>query len=128
MGGKASKKRSVESTTRQSGVAPKVEPLASGNQSQPGQSTEPERVDSKTRGDYTERSEAAISSKQAKQKEVVEASNAHEEAAVITATEKKTPCEPHDGEEMVSGRSTSFNSVKSAQTHFSYEQRNTRCR
>eukprot|EP00057_Strongylocentrotus_purpuratus_P008600 XP_011663074.1 PREDICTED: uncharacterized protein LOC105437773 [Strongylocentrotus purpuratus] len=101
MGGKASKKRSAGSSTQQSGVAPKVEPLASGDQSQAGQSTKPERVDSNTRGDYTERSEADLSSTQAKQKEVVKASNAHEEAAVTTATEKKTPCEPHDGEGMI---------------------------
>ncbi|XP_030848562.1 uncharacterized protein LOC105445920 [Strongylocentrotus purpuratus] len=102
MGGKASKKRSAASTHhQQSGGAPVVEPLASGDQSQAGQSKEPERVDSNKRGDYTESSEAAISSKQAKQKEVVEASNAHEEAAVITATEMKTPCEPRDGEEMI---------------------------
>ncbi|XP_030849491.1 uncharacterized protein LOC105437773 [Strongylocentrotus purpuratus] len=102
MGGKASKKRSAGSTHhQQSGGAPVVEPLASGDQSQAGQSTERERVDSNMREDYTESSEAAISSTQAKQKEVVEASNEHEEAAVITATEKKTPCEPHDGEEMI---------------------------
>eukprot|EP00057_Strongylocentrotus_purpuratus_P027256 XP_011681730.1 PREDICTED: protein-associating with the carboxyl-terminal domain of ezrin-like [Strongylocentrotus purpuratus] len=100
MGGKASKKRSAGSTIRQSGGAAAVEPLASGDQRQPGQSSEPERVDSNTRGDNTESSEAAISSKQAVPKEVVEASNAHEVAAVTTATEKKTPCEPHDGEEL----------------------------
>ncbi|XP_030848560.1 uncharacterized protein LOC100892317 isoform X2 [Strongylocentrotus purpuratus] len=101
MGGKASKKRSAGSTIRQSGGAAAVEPLASGDQRQPGQSSEPERVDSNTRGDNTESSEAAISSKQAVPKEVVEASNAHEVAAVTTATEKKTPCEPHDGEELI---------------------------